>query len=441
MKSIPLQWVAALILPVLAVIPPHDAAAGDAPSGSPPSKDDVPALVRDLGDPSFDRRTAATRRLTAIGMDAADALRAAAAGDEFETARRARMILADLERQWFAGVEVSLAFSEPQVDWDRPVNLIITLNNRGRHEARIPFDATSPLPPAAAEDDAGQVGAFLDVADFLHVVGPDGAEIEARVDDIAADPAVFEAVDRRLNGGAGSTLAPGQRAAFTVPAINRGWARFPMLNKGDYEVHFEYSPEWHDEELTAKHVGAVRSNPAKLNVAKAAPLAVGRSGPETAIRIEQIGKGLIARLTNTADLTTYVNLNFGPAAPFAQGRWIVLRGEEYRESAVGRITGSPWKEFDPAKLTAVAPGETIELARIELTALRDEVAAGGLDPAAGPCLVHFHYSNLCDRKWQQTQGAGPASQKDAPEALRKPLPRRILTATHSSERIELALPR
>lgn len=432
-----LAWAAVLLTTAVMAQPaPPGAASGDDGPAA-----DVAGLIRELGDASFERRTEATRRLTSIGMEAAEALREAAAGGEFETASRARHILTQIERQWFAGVEVSLAFSIEQTEWDRPVNLVVTLHNRTKYPARVPFDLSLPISPAAASDDAVQVGSFLDVADFLRVTGPNGRELEARVDDITADPAVFDTVEERISGGPTSTLAAGQRASYTVRALNRGWARFPMLDRGSHEVVFEYSPEWQDERLNTEGVGRVRSAPVQLTISRGAPATVARGGTEAAIRIERTETELVASLTNTLDVPAHVNQNFGPGAPFAQGRWIVLRGDEYRELFVGRTTGSSWAGFEAEGLRPIAAGETVVLARIELADLAAQLADAGFDPAAGPCLVHFHYTNLCDRKWQQTQSDVIAAEKDAPEALRKPLPRRMLTGTHSSERVELPLPR
>lgn len=81
----------ALLLPVTA-----SAAAPDPASAAPPA--DVAALVRELGDPDFRRREAATQRLRQLGGAAAPALREAAAGGDPEVCARAESLLRQLER-------------------------------------------------------------------------------------------------------------------------------------------------------------------------------------------------------------------------------------------------------------------------------------------------------------------------------------------------------
>ena len=64
----------------------------------PTTDEEIVRLIRDLDDPSYEKRTFATRRLCAIGMPAEEKLRTAAKDHNVETALRARTVLEVLER-------------------------------------------------------------------------------------------------------------------------------------------------------------------------------------------------------------------------------------------------------------------------------------------------------------------------------------------------------
>jgi hypothetical protein len=418
----------------------EDAAQSRGPATEPAlngnaTPEEISSLIRDLGDASYDRRTRATRRLTAIGQAASEALKSAAEAAEFETARRAKAILRELDAQWLLGVEVTLSFSRSSIVWDEPVDLILTFHNPTRHASRLPFQLPAAGDSPQPENHAEQVGHMLDAADFLTVRGQGGA-IDPRVDDIASDEAVHAMVESRLKDGPSGELAPGERVSITIPSFNRGWARYPLLDTGDFEVVFEHQPEWTDTTLTTQRVGLVRSPAARVTVTRGAPEAVSRAGVEALVALEREEGVLIARLTNTSDLPSTVNLNIGSSAPFAQARWIVFRGEAYGEVAVRGASPTSLKDFDAGRLATIAPGESVELARVDIASLRPPDGEGG----AGACRVHLHYQNLLDRRWQQRQASQADIERSWPPSLRTPLPSRVLTGSHSSDRVEILLP-
>lgn len=90
---------------------------------SPPT-DRVPGLVAQLGSPDFHARESATRALEAVGPPALAALRAAAASQDMEVARRAGDLVARITRRadndrTLAPVRVELAFE------DRPLSEVL----------------------------------------------------------------------------------------------------------------------------------------------------------------------------------------------------------------------------------------------------------------------------------------------------------------------------
>ena len=101
-------------------------AADRPPLLGPTNREEMASLVRALGDPAYEARMFATRRLCAIGMEAWDLLGATAESADVEAALRAKQLLAVFDRLWFSGADVSLSFSKPIIDWLEPVDLNIT---------------------------------------------------------------------------------------------------------------------------------------------------------------------------------------------------------------------------------------------------------------------------------------------------------------------------
>jgi hypothetical protein len=399
----------------------------------PATPDEVAALVKSLGDPSYEARTFATRRLCAIGPGAADALRAAAEGDDAEVAMRARQLLTVFDRLLFADARISVAFSKSQIAWNEPVDLVITVVNESSHAVQVPFEGDPPRAEPKVGD-AQQVGAMLDVADWLTLKGPDGRPVELRMDDLDADESVAAAVQARVDGAPVTAVRPGGAVVLTLRDFNRGWARYPLLDRGGYSVSLEYAPDWSDKVLLEAQAGRIVSNVAKIDIIEAAPATVDRRAGRTEIVLEQSGDAFVARFINRMDQPVLLNANFGATPPFAQAQWVLARDGERRETPVTDQPASSWKQFDPGKVVEVPAGEAFELARIDDARIRKALgdAAARTDWTLG-----LSYANPCDRAWQARQ-AGLLGNQDAPAFLREPLPRQLLGTRATSNRLSIA---
>ena len=140
-----------------------------------------------------------------------------------------------------------------------------------------------------------------------------------------------------------------------------------------------------------------------------------------------------AHVVNRTDQTITVNANFGATAPFAQGVWVFTRGQYQRsEVPVPGDADTSWIAFRAGRLREIPAGQMIEVARISTT---KELKR--LEDGRGEWQVHFTYANLCDRSWQRRQGAALAGKDHAPEVLREPLPRRMLSARLTSPRTKI----
>ncbi len=394
----------------------------------------IAGFILTLGDPSYAKRTEATRRICAIGMPAAERLKAAAKGDDMEVALRAKAILRVLDSLMFSGVEIRLAFSKPRIVWNDSVDLIITLTNRSKYPARIPFEL-DPAKQNQVESDARQVADLIDAAELLRVRRANGDRIELTLDDITADRDVADVVQRRVDVGPISVLAPGQRVTITARALNRGWARYRLLDADVYTVSFEYVPRWDDELLAAERVGRVTGNESTLTVTEGAPETVSRRGPVASLHLDREGAFLVARLTNRFDHTVIVNTNFGRSPPFAQAQWVYEFAGAHRDVPVEGKPALSWHDFDVAGLVSVSAGETVELARTRIDELRRALAGGGAVLANDDWTLHFAYDNLCDRTWQERQGSALIGNAAAPSVFQKPLPRRMLSTRQTSNRL------
>lgn len=420
-----------LFIPILfagfAFLPLPPLRSQESPASTPPKE--IALLIRDLSHSSYETRATATRRLCAVGPPARIALEETAKGSDVEAALRAKRILAQLEQIYFAGVEIFLSFSAEETAWDRPVDLRVTLTNRSSYRARVPFEMDRTERAADPDSDARQVADMLDVADWLSVQHVDGREVELRVDNPATEPAIAAVVQKRLADAPSSVLEPGRQVMLTIPAFNRGWARYPLLDRGTYRVALHYSPSWDDPVLTEQRVGEAASNEAVIQVTHAAPETVSRGTVEASLTLERQGAFLVARLTNQTDQTLFFNRNFGPALPFAQGRWVYALGDSFHELPVQvRASSVKPEEFDAALIVPIAAGAGVEIARIAMEELRDALTRTGVQMDADRGSVRFSYSNLCDRAWQQREGGPLIGTLDAPTVFRKPLPRRMFTS-------------
>ncbi|MCP4249075.1 MAG: hypothetical protein GY778_18680 [bacterium] len=399
--------------------------------------DQIQSLIDQLGDPSFEVRTQATRRLCMIGQRAAPALRRAAGGDEFEIGLRARNLLDVIDSVYFGGCRVTLSADKDRIAWDEPFALTVTIHNESAYRAHLPIDLDATRRRAFNES-ARLVGDFMDVADYLVVTDPDGKRVELRVDDLRADPQVADAVEWRADGGPVEELAPGKQTTIQLRPFNRGWARYPFLKRGRYKVAFEYRPEWDDAEFRQAGVGRVVSNALALEVTSEAPPTVRRARRPAALSVERQGSELVARLTNGDDLPIWVNLNFGAdRAPFAQFVWTIVIGDSVTDLRLDLTT-------PPPALTAVlrdrmpelTPGESLEVMRVDLARLMELPAVQGL-PDGASFGVGASWINQGDVIWQHQQKPSLLDNPRAPRALQTPLPRRMITGRFSSEPLML----
>ncbi|MBI1826681.1 MAG: hypothetical protein HYR83_09895 [Planctomycetes bacterium] len=421
-------------------------AAEDAPSDGATVADAlrIEQLVHDLGDPSYARRNEAMRELCAIGAAAIPSLKTASTSNDPEVAMRSAKLLEAFEQVLFSGVQVSLEFSAAIIDWETPVELRATFVNKSKFPARLPFALPQDSRPERTAD-ARQVADMLDLSEWLQVRTPGGRELELRVDDIAEDADVQAVVQARLGAGPSSTLAPGESTIIVARAFNRGWARYAMLDGGEYTVEFEYTPQWQDAQLLANHVGQVKSAPARLRINAAAPMTISREGADADLTLERAGEMLEARFVNHSDRPVHINLNFGPSTPFADGRWLVESDSMRREIPSISKLSPTWSDFEAAKLIEVRAGESVPIAKISVDDLRSAVQpAGDLNPLAqdaahrNDASAAFTYSNLCDRQWQARQEPAIRSDPMYPKVLRDPLPLRLLSTRQTSNRISLA---
>ncbi|MFQ5592505.1 MAG: hypothetical protein ACE5HE_15215 [Phycisphaerae bacterium] len=401
---------------------------------------EIALLIRNLSDPDYEKRTMATRRLLMAGMCAEGPLREAARGDDVEVRLRAEHILATLGRLWFAGAEVSLSFTRSAIAWGDPVDLQLTVRNRSDYPTPIPF-RFPPEEPHDAASDAAQVGMMLDIADFVVVRDDRGHVVHLRVDDITASPEVSQVVHDRLATPPSSILPAGEQLTITVRDFNRGWARYPLLDGGTYTVQLVYEPTWEDEVLASQHAGRVASEPATLQVTRAAPDEVARDGTTASITLQSDGVALVAKLTNRSDQPMVVNKNFGGGAPFAVALWVYTAGESVHHVPVSPKASPGLSDFDEGLLVNVEPGGCIELARTDLRTLLEKLASDGAGLDGEHWAIHFSYESAFGRQWQRRHARGLLNDGSAPAVLRHPASRRTLCVRNTSNSLKAPKPR
>jgi len=398
---------------------------------TPASASSIRQLIEQLGDTSYEVRARASRRICNLGNEAYELLKEAAEKGQAEISLRAKHLLKTLDALMFSGVEVSLAVSSSSVRWHEPMDLTLTLVNRTNLPARVPFEL---VPPFVAKTKEGrQVGHMLDAAEYLRVSAPDGSEVNIIIDDISEHPDVAHVVEQRVEGGTVTTLAPGEEVRITLHGFNRGWARYPLYEKGGYRIIFDYTPQWTDATLLAEKVGRVVSNEVQVHIAQAAPPSVSRHQIMGTISVSEENGFVVARAHCASDKPIYVNKNFGPRLPFAQIRW-----EYSTHDRLMDIPASPASmEFDPYLVEKVGVGESVELARISVRQLRDWLTGQQASLDEPGATIRFTYANWCNRAWQireQFRRTKDQAKSTVSDAV---WPRRILSARHASQAISL----
>lgn len=429
------------VFPILLIISPFFIGAGSLPSQTPPptivSEDQLTILARELSDTSYSVREAATRKFYEIGPASMEVLRGLVDSTDTEAAIRARRILDDIESVYFSGVEIALAFSEAHIDWDQPVNLLVTLSNRSEFPARVPVDPASLL-QAISSDDAEQVATMLDLADWLIVRDEKGDVLPFHLDDIMANSAVAAVVQKKAERGGSATLQPGQSVTISLTAFNRGWARYRLLERGAYTVVLKYAPLWDDPFLVEHRVGFAESNEARIVIDQEAPPGVSREEAHAELSVARVGEELTARLANHSDMPMIINTDFGMAPPFAQGNWVYAHGTAIREIPVNGELDNGNRDLDQDLLIKVAPGKSIEVAQIPVMKLRAALEDDGANLAGARWSLHFSYAN----NWDSPGRAGTEETRENSsfhsDDVGENLFRWILTGRHNSNRLDAA---
>jgi hypothetical protein len=402
--------------------------------------DQILELIRKLGDPSYNVRTRATRQLCMIGQRAAPALQRAADSDEFEIALRAKNLLEVIESVYFGGCRIHLASAQAKIAWDDPFELTVTIHNESAYRAALPLDMSAERRRAFSEQ-ARLVGDIVDLADYLSVTGPDGRQVDLRVDDLRDDPQVADAIEWRAEGGPVGELPGGDEIVYHLRPLNRGWARYPLLKRGIYKIVFEYDPQWDDEEFRKASVGQVTSNVLEVQVTREAPPLVQRSRRPAVVDVQQDGAHFVARLTSSDDLPIWVNLNLGAdQAPFAQLVWTIAAGSAapvLEDVRFDLLSPPPRLDaFSRRRIRELAPGDSVELGRAPLAGLmRAKLVQGSPDGATFDLQATM--VNQCDLTWQRGQQPSPLGNPRAPEALRTSLPRRMITGRFGSNPVTI----
>jgi hypothetical protein len=404
----------------LAAAPP---ARGQTTESRPAREDHIETLIAKLGDASYGVRADAMRDLIAIGPDTLPMLRKAAQADDMEIALRAEEVIRAFERIMFAGTTVDLRAEPNAVRWDQPFTLEARITNHSSEPCRIPF-ALAEHTPWTVSAEAEQVGAMLDLADYLIVKGPDGHIIRLSTEPIDEDPAVEMAVRWRVEAEPVESLDGGRTLTFKADDFNRGWARYRMLDAGEYTVQFVCEPQWDDVELAKGQVGRVASEVIRIRVTQAAPEAIRKAERPLAGEVKLKDDKLVAYITNTWDRPLYVNTNRGSdPRRDAMLTWY-LRTES---GQMFEYEPSPEKEaFSLAKIVRLEPGERVAVAQITRAEAAAAIGEEGTLAVDGP--HGFVYANFLRRGTARpSEWAGLPEDREAFEQIARELPPHIYT--------------
>lgn len=323
------------------------------------------ALVEQLGNADYRTRATATVELITVGPAAIEVLRRATRSDDFEAALRAKSLLAVFEQLLFVGTTLELSASKESVAWDESFQVMLRIQNRSEYPARVPFE--KPADRGAQRDELRQVTSILDLAEHLVVTGPDGEELNLFVEDLADEQDIFAAVSARAEEGLESTLPAATHTDHVVESFNRGMARYRMLQRGDYRLQLVYQPQWDDPEMVAAGIGRRTSNVVTITVKNAPPDGVG-SGRQAMLTVEPAGDVFRAVLTSVWDLPIWVNTNFERGPRGASLRWVVTRGDAWKDVELP-VPGASVDGFACARIVKLEPGEKRVLAECPRTAL------------------------------------------------------------------------
>ena len=413
-----------LMLPLAVVASAGAIALGaEAPASSPasapatrpeaPSRAEIRQAVRQLNHPIVAKRRAAIRQLARWGPLTFEELRRAAGGRNLEAAILARDLLAELERTILCGAEVRLEVNRSRVGWDEPFMLTVRAHNPTPGPIRVPWRAHQSLAATQpAPDKATQVAAMMDAADFLAVTGPDGGELDLRVEPIGRNPAVHEAVNIRAGDAPPSHLVePGRTARLAIPLFNRGWARYPMLVAGTYTISFAYQPEWTDESWTKEGFGFVQAGPVTVEVRQEAPERVRQPGRPLSLHLDRVDDMLVVQVRSHWDLAQWINLNVGDNLEVqARLEWRFTPPGDAEEGALwlGAEAMAPVVRRD--RIRRIDPGGSLPIARVPLGQLRARAReTGWVEPPAYELHASYTHFVRLDRLRKALQANEPGT--------------------------------
>jgi len=369
-----------------------------APASGPaaPTEAEIRAAVGQLNHPGPARRRAAIRQLAHWGPVVFPALEQAAAGPDLEAALLARDLLEEFQSAILVGAGVRLHVNPPRIAWDEPISLTVYAHNPTTGPIRVPWPAprkvttTRPVP-----DDAGQVAAMLDAADFLTVTAPDGEQLDLRVEPLERNRAVYRAVDARARGTPPShTIAPGATARLEIPQFNRGWARYPMLSAGRYTIKLAYQPKWKDESWTQEGFGLVEADPITVEVHREAPELIRRSPRPVLLSVERAGDTLIAGLQNTWDRELWINLNVGgDLLVYAMIEWRLFPRQGGDMETLTLKTETTGPQFRMDRVRRLAPGERLVISVMPLAVIGRRIRQEGVSESSAFDLT-VRYTHL-----------------------------------------------
>jgi hypothetical protein len=247
------------------------------------------------------------------------------------------------------------------------------------------------------------------------------------VDDLRGTPALERTLNHRVDYQPSAVLAPKESFTLPVPAINRGMARYRMLEAGGYTIRFRYVPEWETPGLVSAQAGLVSSAPATLTITQAAPQAVREGRGLVALHLQRSGDELIASLESTHDLPVSVNLGLG--SPWNMYRAHLLWSAALAAQDPVAFPVEPGGRPDPQRLRVLAPGERAELARLSVDQLRDRLG-GSVQQ------VSVSYMNLLDRRLLE-RSVPPGTDPQELQNLLERLPTPTFTGKVHSETVSL----
>ncbi|UCG34076.1 MAG: hypothetical protein JSU68_05460, partial [Phycisphaerales bacterium] len=368
-------------------------------------------------------RADAMRDLIAMGPDALPMLREAAEANDMEIALRAEEVIRVFEQVMFAGATVELTAEPSAARWDQPFTIRASITNNSSEPCRTPF-APAEHAPRPTSPEAEQVGALLDLADYLVVKGPDGRVIRLHTEPIDEDLAVETAVRWRVEAEPVGSLDGGGTLTIRIDDLNRGWARYRMLEAGEYTVQFVCEPQWGDMELVRRQVGRVASEVIRIRVTEAAPEVIRKAERPLAGEVKLNAEEYVAYITNTWDRPLFLNTNWG-----SEPRRHAMLTWYLRTESGQMFEHEPFPEreaFSLERIVPLEPGERVAVAQITREAAA--AAVGQADRLAVEGPHGFVYANFLRRGTARpSEWSGLPEDREAFERIARELPPHIFT--------------